>query len=492
MPSTINASDIKNVHIFNHSSKELGLCKKHREELCDSLVDQIDDLVASRLFQSKFRQFLPASDEEVNVRIRITGDRIKVQEIDEDGRTIGRPKEIDLLEVIDGLKDQDLDEAESINKGILETANGIYRHHLRERGRRHDHSVSPLRGRASHVEPRRKERHRDEASRDRSESPSPVRYKHPTVHEHRRRHRSAPSKARSHSPVAVESELELGHDPSPTPRTNPTPPRHEEQPIQTERNPIIDPPRISEPPRSEAIEQIRELQGQKAELQQRLAQLTTENKFLKELPSEQQISVSQADYDKMNHLSQALSQEDHSGSSHFPTHLKEEFMALPENVRNAIYYQTYLLVDPLEASDPWPIGQRLFEGNTHDDSASNESRAHVVRHFLMHTLATEFAQAEWKRPPQELLNRFYQLPEMDQRAVYTQLEYIQPKGPDYRGPGHAFAGQDHLSVTNQERSVAIRRAILDRIAEYHRHHYRQRIEEMENLYHRLQEEAIRN
>ncbi len=478
MPSTINASDIKNIHIFNHSSKELGLCKKHHEELRRSLVDQIDDLVSSRLFQTKFRQFLPGADEEVNVRIRITGNRIKVQEIDEDGLNIGRAKEVDLLEVIDDLDDEDLDKADAINKEILETADGIYRHHLRERGRRHHHhSVSPLRGRASRLEPR-----------DRSESPSPMRHKHPTVHEPRRTHQSAPSSVRNHNTNAVESELELSRNPSSTRQTNPISPRREEETVRTAPNPVFDTPRISEPPRFETNEQIRELQGQKAELQQRLAQVTAENEFLKEVPLEEKISVSQADHEKMIHLSQALSQGDHSGSTHFPAHLKEEFMALPEDVRNAIYYQTYLLIDP--PSDSWPIGQRLFEGNTLNDSAANECRAQVIRHFLMHTLATDFAQAEWKRPPQELLNRFYELPEMDQRAVYAQLEYIQPKGPDYRGPGHAFAGQDHLSVTNQERSVAIRRAILDRIAEYHRHHYHQMIEAMDNLYHRLQEEAI--
>jgi hypothetical protein len=499
MSSTIHTSDIKNVHIFNESSKELKLCKKHREKLCHDLADQIDDLVASRLFQTRFSQFLPASDEEVNVRIRITGDRIRVQELDQNGRNIGRAKTVDLSEAIEGLEDEDLDEAQSINQEILEKASGIYRQHLRERGRRHGHSVSPLRGRASYVEPKRRERHR-EASRDRSESSSPVRHRHHTAHEAhepRRRHPSAPSSSRGQNPDAIEPEMVLGRVPPPVPRTNPTPPTRveEAQPPVLTATPAPTPtptpiPRIVEPPRPEANEQIRELQSQKGELQQRLAQVTAENELLKALPPEEKISVSQADYKKMINISQALSQQENAGSRHFPVHLKEEFMALPENIRNAIYYQTYLLIDPLEAKDPWPIGQRLFEGNTYDDSASNESRAHVVRHFLMHTLATEFAQAEWKRPPQELLNRFYQLPEMDQRAVYTQLEYIQPKGSDYRGPGHAFAGQDHLSVTNRERSEAIHRAINDRIAEYHRYHYRQTIEEMKNLFRRSQEEAI--
>lgn len=438
MSSKINASDIKNVHIFNRG-KELGLCRGHREALHSSIVERIDDLVASRLFQMKFHRFLSDADsnEEINVRIHITGDRIKVQEIDEGGRTVGKSEELDLLEVMNGLEDDDLNEVESINKEILETANAIYQRYLREHGRRHARSISSL-ARGIAFEPRNRERCR-----------------YPTVHEPEGTEGTA-----SHRPTRSEG----------NPRS------------------VLS---ITERHSPGVHEELRELQRTKTELQQRFAQLTAENEFLKAHAPEAKVTISQGDHDKLTHLFQDLSSERLSGSSHFPADLKEEFMALPEEVRNAVYYQTYLLVDLPKSRDPWPIGQTVFDGNDHSDSVWNESRSHAVRHFLMHNLASEFAaQSEWKRPPPELLRRFYQLPEIDQRAVYTQLEYIQPKGSDYRGPGHAFAGQDYLSVTNQERSKAIHRAIQDRIAVYHRHHYQQRIEMMENLAYHAQEEQI--
>jgi hypothetical protein len=456
MPSEISVSDIRNVHIYNRSSRELGLCRTHRDKLCDSIAEKLDELVASHLFQTKFKDFIPSagSSETVNVRIRITGHRITVQELDQRGRTIGDVERLDL----DNIGDEETDEVERINKGILKKANAIYRNHLHENDghRRRDRSASPLRGRTHHHERRRERDH------DRSVSLP--------IHESRRRHRSE-SPQQIQTPEALESELGLDTIPQ---KNNPA-----EQPVQTHL--------ITTPPHHEQLE---ELQTRRAELEHQLAAVSAENETLKARLPEAKTSILPQEHDSLIHLSQALSSEQLSGSQYYSGDLKAQFMAMPENIRHAIYYQTYLLVDPLEAQDPWPIGQRLFEGNTISDSASNLCRAHAVRHFLMHTLACDFAQIEGKKPPEELLRRFSQLPEEDQNAVLTQLAFIQPKGDDYRGPAHAFAGQDHLSVTNQERSIAINRVTLDRIAEYHRHHYREQMQQMQLLFQRFQEEDL--
>jgi hypothetical protein len=426
-------SEIRNVHIYNRSSRELGLCQTHRDELCDSIAEKIDELVASQLFQTRFKDFIPpaGSHETVNVRIRITRDRITVQEVDQRGQTIGDAEGIDLDDI----------EIKRINKGILKKANTIYRDHLHETDR--DRSVSPLRGRTHHHQRRR------ERDQDRSHSPP--------LPESRRRDPSESSE-RTQTPEALESEVDLDAIPL-------QPELHREQP--------------------------EELETKSDELQHpQLPSVSSENETVKAGLPEAKTSLLPVEHDALIHLSETLSSEQFSGSQYYPGDLKEQFMAMPENIRNAIYYQTYLLLDPLEAHDPWPIGQKLFEGNTVLDSASNLCRAHAIRHLLMHTLASDFAQIEGKKPPEELLRRFYQLPEEDQNAVLTQLEFIQPKGDDYRGPAHAFAGRDHLSVTNQERSIAISRVTLDRIAEYHRHHYRQQTEQMQLLFQRFQEEDL--
>ncbi len=421
-------SEIRNVHIYNGRSRELGLCRTHREALCDSMAEKIDELVASPLFQTRFQDFLPSGDshETVNVRIRITGDRITVQKVDQRGRTIGDAEAIDVDDI----------EVERINEGILKKANAIYRDHLHENDG--DRNASPLRGRTHHHQ-RRRERERSDSR---------------PIPESRRRH---PSESPQGTPTAesVESEVDL-----------------DATPVQPEVH----------------QEQLEELQTKNAELEQRLAAVSAENETLKPRLPEAKTSILPVEHDELIRLSEALSSEQFSGSQYYSGDLKEQFMAMPENIRNAIYYQTYLLIDPLGAHDPWPIGQKLFEGSTVLDSASNLCRAHAIRHLLMHTLASDFANIEGKKPPEELLRRFYQLPEEDQNAVFTQLEFIQPKGDDYRGPAHAFAGQDHLSVTNQERSIAISRVTLDRIAEYHRHHYRQQMEQIQLIFQRFQEQ----
>jgi len=133
------------------------------------------------------------------------------------------------------------------------------------------------------------------------------------------------------------------------------------------------------------------------------------------------------------------------------------------------------------------------EGTSNSDLAMNLCRAHAIRHYLLHTLASDFANTKEEAPSQELLRRFNQLPEEDKSAVYKQLEYIQTSEvPAYRGPAYAFAAADQFAATNKERGIAIDRVVLDRIAEYHRHHHRERIkmtgEIFQEAYGKLQRE----
>lgn len=259
--------------------------------------------------------------------------------------------------------------------------------------------------------------------------------------------------------------------------------------------PNSEPNSLKETVTPSSAEELALLKIQKRDLERQVETMSAENEVLKSRLPKPTSLIPSENYDTLIELSQALAASDLWGSTHFPGELKQEFMKLPETVRNAIYYQTYLLVDPLEAIDPWPIGQRLFEGIANSELAVNLCRSHAIRHFLLHTLGGDFANADGKFPPAELTRRFSRLPEEDKSAVYTQLEYVQPKGDDYKGPAHAFAGVDRLSVTNQERSIAINRVTLDRTAEYHRHHYREGIKMLEKAfqeaYENLRQDSLR-
>lgn len=563
MSSNISTSDLKDVHIFNgRRSQELGLCRRHRQELRNAIYDELDDLVNTRLFQSQFKNFLPGSDEEVRVKIRITGHDIIVQEVNESGRNVGPSQKINLNDIED-LDKQDIEEAKEINRAILEKADQIYKDHLREFGRG-TRSPFPLSGRTSTIE------RGNRSARSLSPSPSELRGRTRTQEEQsrsrkRRRHdyERSPSqdtafeerdrtRENSHSYDRdsgirrrgdTRSLEQLGENRSKQNRleersTSVSPSRfsenHEHMRSRSEyqNNQQLDP--VSFPPRStvrnplsvetdvailrsnlnglkkeaksnsQIAQKLSKLEEQLKTLEQKigtpsplgvsdrkielleeqLEEVLSENKILKANPSSISAPlVNRYHFDLLIQLIHELSSVDVSGSTHFPDSIKDKFMELPEGIRNAVYYQTYLLVDPKEAvEDPWPIGQRLFQGTDSTLNMENLSRSHVLRHFLLHSLGSDFANAPEKTPPPELLNRFNQLPEEDRDAVLMQLEFIQPKGPDYRGPAHAFIGSDRLSVTNQERGIAFNRVNLDRVSEYHRHHQRERIAAIQRIF----------
>jgi hypothetical protein len=489
MSSKISTSDIRNVHIYNRRTNpsEFKLCQKHRLELSDSIAGKLDQLVATKFFQNQFKDFLPnhGSNEEVHVRIRITDRHIIVQEIDEHGVGIGQSQKVNLNDV-EPLETEDIDDADHINQSILRKANRIYQDHLSE-SRYRGRSVPPLRGRAERY---KHSRHRERSpfpkrqrlsdyskserdEHERSVFHSPERRSHKS---HARAHSASPTFSHRHGrmqrkknnvPSSVETELDLFDS-------------------KFERLRAIETAMGTQHPSSTAIapsvKELRRLKILKRDLERQLETISAENEVLKVHLPKMTSSISSEDFDALMQLSQTLSATDLSGSTHFPGELKEKFTELSEAIRNAIYYQTYLLIDPLEALDPWPIGQKLFEGAASSESAMNLCRSHAIRHFLLHTLASDFSSVEGKFPPPELIRRFEQLPEEDKSSVYTQLEFIQPKGHDYKGPAHAFAGIDRLSVTNQERSIAIHRMIFDRIAEYHRYRYREDIKAIERAF----------
>jgi hypothetical protein len=531
MSSIISTSDIRNVHIYKEKNRshELDLCRRHQRELCESISNKINKLVTTKLFQSQFKDFFPAanSDEGIHVKIRITTDSIILRKIDKDGHVLGNSQKINFNQ-LDDLETEGIEEAAHLNQSILKKANRIYQDHLRE-NRDHGQSPSPLRGRSLHREDNsRRDRsafsespyrsRRDEsrhprspeikdldddsddqldgrrpAHHDRSESP-PLRRRHSHFesrndrsperdfhresdpHIHRRRRSESPSPRRhSHfESLHLESDYHVEKrsrsDLPPSRRQSHHDGRRARPPLSTDLTP----------------EELIRRRTHEIELERKLREVSIENESLKGRLAPPTCSVLSADFDKLIDLSNTLSSQ-FSTSIHFQSDLKEEFMTLPEAIRNAIYYQTYLLVDPAQANDPWPIGKKLFEGNSvptnsmrQDIRAENLCRAHAIRHFLLHSLASDFAQIGGKTPSPELLNRFNQLPEEDKEAVYIQLEYVLPGSS--RNPVRAFAGVDRLDATNQERSIAIHRVTLDRIAEYHRHHSREQINAIERVF----------
>ncbi len=500
MSSKISASDVNNIHIYNGDKNphELGLCQRHRSELSHMVAEKLDELVASKLFQSQFKEFLPSPDsqENVKVKIHIKDREISVQKLDERGKGTGNSKKIHLDRI--GVDRAEIEEAEAVNQSILKQANKIYQDHLSEPKHRKRRAPS-LNRRTSHYEHRRGP-HRRDASRShfrnenrpsyyRSErgrrsrsierhahrhhyrdhsvseerhdrpSPSRERYEH---HRGRTYHPHSASPTLVHRYPGISFETDLHH------KKRRKPPKHTHQ----NPEPNITPPKIETTTLTNPSNPGPNIPLPRTELSPLPKPLTSNeqpirNEILSETHLPQLSAITSMDFDRMIHLSRQLSAPDTWGSPHFSDRLREEFIKLPESIRNAIYYETYLLDDPTRYEDPWPIGEKLFLGIK---DAQNLCRANAIEHFLLGTLSIDFANVkEEKVPPPELLRRFGQLSERDKQAVYTRLFFIQPKGPDYLGPAHAFAGGDRLSVTNRERGKAIQGVIEGKIQEYHNH-----------------------
>ena len=498
MSSKISVSDISNVHIYNGATdlRKLQLCKEFRSELADSMAHKLDKLVATKLFQSQFKKFLPDDpDEDVHVKIRITENEIIVQKIDSLGDAIGRSKKID-LDKIQYLDDDDVEEVGKINQSILNKASKIYQKHLNKSSHR-DYSLSPFRKRESrrasvrHRVPSvvRNERHSRSSSSERERSMSISSRGQPVSHKKNVRSASPTNSHRRvktmRSDLALHTKKETHHQNDEQQvrnleqrfnSTSPpsTPPLNTEQRLRN-RSQCFDTVQSSTAHRSKSA--TPSSQDRHRNLEQNAHRMSTESgETLKARLPKNAPSVTPEHFDQLIKLSETLSASDLAGSTYFPGEHKEEFMRVPEGIRYAIYYQTYLLADPLDSLNPWPLGQTLFEGTSNSDLATNLCRAHAIRHFLLHTLASDFADIKGKNPSAELLRRFNQLPEEDKSVVYKQLEYIQSSDvPPHRGPAYAFCAADQFGATNKERSIAINRVLFDRVAEYHRHHNREKI-----------------
>jgi hypothetical protein len=348
MSTYIIASNVRNVCIFDQAdaSQELSLCKPHRDKLQKTITNEINKIVSSKLFQTKFADFLPVDDsEQIDIHIQIKEHEILVQKMDEKGNGIGILKSMKLDE-IRGLKDQ-----EEIPQGILKKTNKIYQEHLNERQRSHGSTCA--------------------------------------LHDHSSHQRQTKGIYRA--------------------------------------RPELSPPTVD---------------------------------------------ISEESYKKMIQIANGLANEQNKNSTTMPSELMEEFNALAEKIRNDIFYQTYLLIGSPQRADAWQIGEKLFRADISDLKADNMCRAHAIRHFLIHSLATEFAKTPGKTPPLQLLERFNLLQEDERKATLMQLRYTQQrKGhEDTLEAAHdSFYHLNARTATNQERHQALIRALLKRIVEYQRH-----------------------
>ncbi len=223
-------------------------------------------------------------------------------------------------------------------------------------------------------------------------------------------------------------------------------------------------------------DKIEQLETEKRKLEKKLKDLTSENEALKARLGPAPMALSNEQYRQLIYLANDLASEENKNSTSIPSELLGEFSAVPESVKHGIFYHTYLLTDSTTLTDTWLVGERLFSGHS-ELKATNLARAHAIHHFLIHSLASEFAKSEGDIPPQELLDRFNCLPDEERRSVLSQLHFILKTSDSGHDPFYGLS-----TATNQERSQSFVRSLLARVADYHRHHLQTRLNELEGHY----------
>jgi hypothetical protein len=476
MPSNIKIYKLDNAHIYN-DGESLNLNRRGRRQLSEVLSKKLSGLVETTLFQQQFKDFLPpaGSQEESRVRIHIRDREIVVQKLNRDGDLVGASITVNLD---DFEEDKDHDEVEGINQDILAKANRIY---LKQRSDAHTHrsrTASPisLSGRAyTHHRGRDDDRrayrregcHSDTSGRgvrieSISPSSSPARINRRT---------SAPSAPLNHPnhrttlnprpfKVSTDAGLQAPVTNNPGAFTVTTTPGSQQRPAvrsgnpgitSTASTPVVPPittstatpntPIITSiPPQPEAI--------------------TTPHPQ----PVKSDWSISSEHFQTLIELSKILS--DQGESEEYSKHMDDKFMTVPKDIRNEIFFEQFLFVDPSKYSNPWPIGERLFKG---EEKAWNECRSDAIRQYLLFTLALDLGDVQSSNLPPEFLDRFEKFPEKDKDEFLTQLNHIQPRVNNLQDAWSA-------SVTNKQRSKALLRTVQKRGAQYNHHQHRQYVE----------------
>ncbi len=245
-----------------------------------------------------------------------------------------------------------------------------------------------------------------------------------------------------------------------------------------------------------------EASAQRSQLEQRINQLTAENAALK-TQAEQRVAqlqgkatpqFSQEQFTQLHKIAQDLSTGAIASSNYFPAASKDAFNALPQELRDSISYQTYLLIDPIQVPQPllWPVGETLMQNANPALNLPNFVRAHAIHHFILHSLSNEFTSVQGTQPSPELLARVDQLSEKDKYDVMMQLKFLLHRSgaeDTVEAAREAFYGLNGKTATNKQRGEAINRVLLDRIAEYHRVQYGTALKNSQQAYAQLEQHA---
>ncbi len=373
-------SSISKIKIRDKEQNKLVLCNSHKNELGQKVSPDFEHLIASSWFRKNFHEFFPANaTDEAKVNITITKKTIIVRKLDGTrARTLP----------LSTLADKSANKAKGINAEILRKANKVYR-----------------RCQSEHPEPNR--------------SPPPSRPVSPSIDL---------SDSDSDEVTSLRADFSNARRKAQNFKREGLQPQLAEKLARMENKlgdiekklgiPVSNVPNDQE----KRIEQLFERLGA---IEETLPRHPAEEKAdLRARLSPQPAALFDEQFAALHSLYTDLCEPAAASQTALPAEQRAAFDTLPESERNTIFYHTYLLADPVGAQTLWRVGEKTFLSEPIEGSLSpepNSLRAEAIRHYLLHSLAAEFAKAEGNTPPEHLIARFEILSPADQQSILIQL-----------------------------------------------------------------------
>lgn len=375
MPSSITATNINDVKIYSHTNAtELPLCPQHCAELGNKVATAFNALVATQLFQTHFRDFLPTGHTTVNVNINVTPTTITVKKLaGPETKTLN----------LSTLQDSGVGEVMGINAKIIRKADKAYRacqagiHSSSQGAHGHAGTGGPLNG----FNGRQGQHSSHEAGSGSSigSFEAGTQLLHSEVDQLRRTTLSNQStqKVERIEELLKTWEAKLGLTPL---SENPTDPNARLASIES-RLRTID-AKIAEKSKSPSPNPS--------------SSHTPENAFAPNLGIHRS-EIPANIFNPLLSMSEELASPTYKDELNLPEIMATQFSSLSSETRNAIFHETFNVYckafccspETIDDKDP-QLGEKLFLGQHRSIPWTNLNRAHAIRYYLSSTLGNGF------------------------------------------------------------------------------------------------------
>ncbi|MBS0607516.1 MAG: hypothetical protein JSR57_11250, partial [Verrucomicrobia bacterium] len=208
----------------------------------------------------------------------------------------------------------------------------------------------------------------------------------------------------------------------------------------------------------EVTKQLDVLRERNLELSTQLSTLTSPSPNLPRLTNEQ--------FRLLLSLAQQLGHPSVRDSEDFPFGTDTQFLDLPQEIRDSVYFQMYSICYPTRVPDTWRCGEKFFL-NQEGLHGNNGLRSLAITRYLNQSLANEFATlGNGQASSPDVMARFDLLAEEDQIGILRQYQFLHRKSEEpLETTRESFLGLNDTTATNEERNEAISRYLQVQISE---------------------------